>query len=117
MGNPTKKPRINLAVDDEIYATIAEMAEMQGTGRATLVMDLLRSVHPALQRTLSVMKAAQQYQGEIPQELEQVISQALTGVVDSSRSQLHMLDELHDAMGDRPGEPGDASASGPGRPS
>jgi len=98
MGNPTKKPRINLAVDDEIYATITEMAEMQGTKRATLVMDLLRSVHPALRRTLAVMKAAQQYQGEIPQELEQVIDQALSGVVDSSRDQLHMLDELHDSM-------------------
>jgi len=115
MGRSTTKPRINLVVDPEIYETVTEMAQMQGKSRAGLVMELIRSVHPALQRTLAVMKAAQQYQGEIPQELEQVIDSGLSAVQQSSRDQLHMLDELHQAMSDRPREPGNADASGRGR--
>ena len=105
MGNPTTKPRINLAVDEPIFETINEMARMQGKARATFVMDLLRSVHPALRQTLTVMKAAQAYEGKIPDELRQVIESGLNDVTKSSADQLHMLHDLESAFEDNAAGP------------
>ena len=98
MGRSTEKPRINLVVDPEIYETVTEMAAMQGKSRAGLLMDLIRSVHPALRQTLTVMKAAQAYEGKIPDELRQVIESGLTDVTKSSADQLNMLHDLENAF-------------------
>lgn len=115
MGNPTKKPRINLAVDPEIYETITEMAELQGTARATLVMDLLRSVHPVLVSTVEAMKAVRTYEGTIPDYLADSVASDLAGVSRYSKDQLDLLRSIGEKLSDRPEEGADADACPSGR--
>lgn len=98
MGRSTDKPRINLVVDPEIYETVTEMAAMQGKSRAGLLMDLIRSVHPTLRRTLTVMKAAEQYKGQAPDELRRLVESGCTDIRQASTDQLDILDNLQSAL-------------------
>lgn len=48
MGNPTRKPRINLVLEPELFGMIRELAELQGRSMASIVMELLEAAAPAL---------------------------------------------------------------------
>lgn len=111
----TKKRRINLVVDDDVFETVTEMARMQGKSRAGLIMELVRSVHPVLQQTLLAMKAAEAYQGKIPDELAQAVESDLDGVIQSSQDQLDLLTAIGEKLSDRPEEGADADACPSGR--
>lgn len=43
---PTSKPRINLSVDEDMNALLAELAALQGIPKATLVVQYLDMLRP-----------------------------------------------------------------------
>lgn len=43
---PTKKPRINLSVDEDMNELLMELAALQGIPKATLVTDYLDMLRP-----------------------------------------------------------------------
>ena len=43
---PTKKPRINLSVDEDMNELLIELAALQGIPKATLVTDYLDMLRP-----------------------------------------------------------------------
>ena len=43
---PTKKPRINLSVDEDMNEVLIELAALQGIPKATLVTDYLDMLRP-----------------------------------------------------------------------
>lgn len=45
---PTRKPRINLTVDDDLNEILGELSELTGKPKATLIMELIRESRPAL---------------------------------------------------------------------
>ena len=45
---PTRKPRINLSVDDDLNQLLDELSQLTGKPKATLVMELLRESKPCL---------------------------------------------------------------------
>ena len=113
----TKKRRINLVVDDDIHETITELARLQDKSRAGLIMDLMREIHPALLQTIAAIKAAQERQGRLPNDLAEAINTALAYSNASADSQLDMMKELTESMRARSGEAGGADAPAPERSS
>lgn len=47
-----QKNRINLTLDDELYATITAIAELSGQPKASLIADLLGDLKPHLDMTI-----------------------------------------------------------------
>lgn len=45
---PSAKKRIALTVDDDLYATIEALAQIQNIPKTAVIIDFLESVHPAM---------------------------------------------------------------------
>ena len=43
-----QRNRVNLTLDDDMFATLTELSELSGTPRAALINDLLTDVKPHL---------------------------------------------------------------------
>ena len=70
---PSKKPRINLTVPQNLNETLARLAELQGRSRSAVVVDLLEAIHPPLMRTVATLEAAQAAPKELRENLRQTV--------------------------------------------
>lgn len=55
---PTVKPRITITLSDEHHATLQALAHLQGVSMSSIVVDLLDTTHPVLQRLVAVLHNA-----------------------------------------------------------
>lgn len=51
-----QRNRVNLTLDDELFATLTELSELSGTPRAALINELLTDVKPHLDLSIDLMK-------------------------------------------------------------
>ncbi|MBH0131639.1 hypothetical protein AB0G00_37025 [Nocardia salmonicida] len=51
-----QRNRVNLTLDDDMFATLTELSELSGTPRAALINDLLTDVKPHLDLSIDLMK-------------------------------------------------------------
>lgn len=84
---PTSKPRLTLTLDQETYAVLSDLAELQGCSRSSLVVDLVGQALPVLERTIGLMRAFQDQQRRLSLQSDLA--------AESNRRQ--MLDSLTDA--------------------
>lgn len=54
----TKKPRITISLDPNVYATIKRMSELGKQPMASIVSEMLDTVHEPLMRTVAFLEAA-----------------------------------------------------------
>lgn len=51
-----QKNRINLTLDDDLYATLTELSELSETPKATIINDFLQDVKPYLDLSIDLIK-------------------------------------------------------------
>jgi hypothetical protein len=55
---PSSKPRVNLTLDPEAFATLSRLAKAAKLPRARILADLLEEALPLLERTATMLEAA-----------------------------------------------------------
>lgn len=51
-----QRNRVNLTLDDDMFATLTELSELSGTPRAAIINELLGEVKPHLDLSIDLMK-------------------------------------------------------------
>ena len=51
-----QRNRVNLTLDDELFATLTELSELSGTPRAAIINELLTDVKPHLDLCIDLIK-------------------------------------------------------------
>ena len=51
-----QRNRVNLTLDDELFATLTELSELSGTPRAAIINELLTDVKPHLDLSIDLIK-------------------------------------------------------------
>ena len=51
-----QRNRVNLTLDDELFATLTELSELSGTPRAAIINELLTEVKPQLDLSIDLIK-------------------------------------------------------------
>lgn len=72
----TNKPRITISLDPHVYATLKRMSELGGQPMATIVSELLGTVHEPLMRTVAFLEAA----AEAPKQVRDGLRQTFESV-------------------------------------
>jgi predicted DNA-binding ribbon-helix-helix protein len=76
----TTKPRVTVTLEPDVYATMKELAQLQGCSMSSLIAELLNMVHPVQQKVLDAVKTAVTTKAEARagflQQLEDAQSQA-----------------------------------------
>lgn len=91
---PSKKPRLNLTLPQNLNETLARLAELQGCSRGAVVVDLLEAIHPPLMRTVALLEAAQAAPKEMREGLRETVEQMekeLTASLGGGVEQMDML--------------------------
>ena len=57
---PTKKPRINLSVDEDMNELLIALSKIEGKPKATLITDILEQMRPHLIDLLHAMDLVEQ---------------------------------------------------------
>lgn len=94
---PTTKPRITITLSDEQHATLQSLASLQGVSMSSIVVDLVDTTLPVLQRLVSVLHNASQAPQAVLDGLSASLSQALgeaQGHGDAVMGQLDVLVRL-----------------------
>jgi len=55
---PTNKPRITITLSDRQHRLLENMAEVQGVSMSSIVVELLETAEPVLERVLEMLEAA-----------------------------------------------------------
>lgn len=86
---PTAKPRITITLSEHQHAILDRMSSLGGTSMSSIVVDLLDTALPMLERVVVAMQAASQASQEVKD-----------GLVESfSKAEKEMLPELSRMMG------------------
>lgn len=86
---PTAKPRITITLTNQQHELLQSMAGYQGGSMSSIVVELLETALPVMERIVSVMKAA----STAPQEM-------LDGLKESmERAEVTVLNQMQDHMG------------------
>ena len=62
---PSKNPRLSVVLSPALAATLAAVAQESGESASSLVRGLLDQAHPALERMLQLIRAANAAKGQI----------------------------------------------------
>lgn len=72
----TTKPRITISLNPHVYATIKRMSELGGQPMASIVSEMLDTVHEPLMRTVAFLEAA----AEAPKQVKDGLRQSFEAV-------------------------------------
>lgn len=87
----TKKPRITISLNPHVYATLKRMSELGGDPMASIVSELLGTVHEPLMRTVAFLEAA----AEAPKQVRDGLRQSFETVErDLYKSVGHSVDQI-----------------------
>ena len=56
---PSRKPRVALTVPDDINSTLDRLAELTGTPKTKLILEMLEEYMPILDRTIDALEQIQ----------------------------------------------------------
>jgi uncharacterized protein (DUF1778 family) len=86
---PTNKPRITITLTDQQHELLQSMAGFQGGSMSAIVVDLLETALPVMERIVTVMRAA----STAPQEM-------LDGLKESmERAESLVISQMHEHIG------------------
>lgn len=90
----TLKPRVNLALSPESYEIITRLARLRGTGRASIVTELVEAVAPQLAQTADLIEAAQNAKPKALEALRARVNEGYLNVLDAADNVATELDLL-----------------------
>lgn len=94
---PTVKPRITITLSDEQHGTLQALAQVQGVSMSSIVVDLIDTTLPVLQRLTEVLKNASEAPQAVLDGLRATLDTVESDVsrtFDSGMSQLDLLVSL-----------------------
>ncbi|MBK1736284.1 hypothetical protein CKO15_13645 [Halorhodospira abdelmalekii] len=71
----TKKPRIALTLEPEVYRTIERFAELSGQPKSRVISELIEQIHEPLQRTVALLDAANSAPQQVRKGLQTTLEQ------------------------------------------
>ena len=89
---PTSKPRITITLTDQQHALLQAMAGYQGGSMSSIVVDLLETALPVMERIVLVMKAASAAPQEMLDGLKESMERAEAQVLDQMQGHMGQLD-------------------------
>lgn len=96
---PTKNPRIQVPLPQEIYDTIDELAKVRGDSRASIIREVVEMMAPTLKRTTTVLKGLAAKQDKLREESEGAVSgltaRAMRSVSDAEDAVSPAIDALN----------------------
>ena len=119
----TTKPRIQVTLNENTYATIKRLAKLQGQSMSKVVGDVMESIHPPLMRTVALIDAANDAPDKVKTDLvraAETLEKELSHAVGSSLAQMDLLIHGLDAPPQehrKDGAPGASSDAPTGRQS
>lgn len=93
---PTSNPRVNVTLRPEQYELLSRLAKAQGVSRSSVLIDLLETVTPVLERVVVAVEAAQRTQVMAREGLERSIGQAEQALLPHVQAAMGQLDWLVD---------------------
>lgn len=109
---PTAKPRITITLSDEQHALLAALSELQGVSMSSIVVDLLETTFPVLDRLVSVLRNAAGAPQAVLDEIKRSCQSAEDDVLGLQSGALRQLDLIVQASS-VPVVGGDALAAPP----
>lgn len=99
----TSKPRLNLTLEPQLYALLKKLSEQQRASMASIVVDLIQTVAPVLERVCVAVEAAQNAQASVKENLVRTAEEAeshLGPMMAEAMGQLDMFIEACHVAGD-----------------
>lgn len=90
----TQKPRITVTLNDNQHSLLRELSELQSASMSSIVVELIESVEPVLERLVSILKAAKAAPDSVRQEIKrnaQAAEQAFIPMASELMGQLESL--------------------------
>ena len=109
---PTAKPRITLTLEEPQYRVLSKLAELQGCSMSSIVVDLVQTVIPVLDRVSSVLQAAKTASESVTNELKKSAESAEAVFSPMAQQLLAELDSMASIAGGA-GEVRSASLASP----
>lgn len=72
----TLKPRITISLDPHVYATVKRMSQLGGQPMASIISEMLDTVHEPLMRTVAFLEAA----ADAPQQIRDGLRKSFEAV-------------------------------------
>lgn len=91
---PTNNPRLMLTLTPEQYELLSRLAKAQDRSRAAVVMELLETVIPVLERVVVAVEAAQQVQDRARDGLRSSVEAAEAAMLPHVAAAMGQLDLL-----------------------
>nr|CRY96429.1 hypothetical protein [uncultured prokaryote] len=91
---PTTKPRITITLSDEQHATLHALSQLQGVSMSSIVVDLVDTTLPVLQRLTEVLKNASQAPQAVLDSLRASLDSAESEMVGHGAAVMGQLDML-----------------------
>lgn len=92
MTEQNHRNRINLTLDDDLYATISQISELSGQPKASLINDLLTDMKPHLDMTIQFHRNIKENKMKLS-DARQILLQALHDagdVIHNAQGQLNI---------------------------
>lgn len=99
---PTTKPRITITLTDDQHSTLQALAGLQGVSMSSIVVDLVDTTLPVLQRLVSILENASQAPKAVLDGLSASLNVAMGDAVghrDAVMNQFDLLVSLSEGEG------------------
>ena len=109
---PTAKPRITITLTDQQHTVLSSLASVQKVSMSSIVVDLLETTIPVLERLAGVLHNASTAPQAVLDQIKLTAETAEADMLDLGASALRQLDLLEQAAAGR--VPGGARSEAPG---
>lgn len=89
---PTHKPRLTITLEPHRYELLRRLAKAQGVSAASLLVDLLETVAPVLERVAVALESAQQASASVRENLKRVSLEAEAAMLPHAEAVMGQLD-------------------------
>lgn len=94
----TKKPRITISLNPNVYATLKRMSELGKQPMSSIVTELLESVHAPLMRTVAFLEAASDAPKQVRDGLRESFEKVELGLYEVAGHTVAQMDFLTQQM-------------------
>lgn len=89
---PSRKPRVNLTVDDDMNEILADLAVLTGEPKSTFIMNVLREMKPALVDIRDALQNANKSRAELDKYLFKMVGRANKTTANINAEMAQMLE-------------------------
>lgn len=111
---PTSKPRLTVTLEPHLYELLRRLASLQGVSASSILVDLLGTVEPVMERVCVSLENANNASKGINDNLRRVAQQAESFILPQAASLINQIDILLDQIAGA-GASADASSASSGR--